>query len=84
MPRNTLPLLMVCLCNLAFAQTNINFDSLQRLVDKDPQRTVAYLDSVEATLRKTDPVLPALYVMRGLATGGKASTATPSIITTKR
>lgn len=67
MPRNTLPLLMVCLCNLAFAQTNINFDSLQRLVDKDPQRTVAYLDSVEATLRKTDPVLPALYVMRGLA-----------------
>ncbi len=51
MPRNTLPLLMVCLCNLAFAQTNINFDSLQRLVDKDPQRTVAYLDSVEATLR---------------------------------
>lgn len=67
MLRTTLLLLLVFPSLYALSQPNINFDSLHLLIDKDPKRTIAYLDSVEGALSKTNTVLPKLYVTRGLA-----------------
>lgn len=68
MLRTTLLVLcLVCLCHSAFPQPNINFDSLRREVNKGPKLITSYLDSIETTLSNTNPMLPALYVTRGLA-----------------